>query len=459
MMEYKNKNNSQQLDKNELINRHINFKLSLRKRKLNELLMRFRMKDKEKTFKYRIDMNELKLNVNVVNISLGTDKELIDNLSFLLLSHNDHEVKYALLLCRKYSMIPQAPIQLMIKNNFTLMVVNVLMKYLYDVKVIYEALTMLVNITAEMNNEDKETSLCIISNGMTVYNRIKNDDNLLDIFIMLISNILLINKDNQMINEHVDIVINIIDDIYTKKMYERVDIIKMINEIENFDIEIIKKSFGVVYKMLFESKNEKIGKKIIEIMYTMINKRNNLISYLDDNIIIALIELLKEKRKLISPSYIAMIIDIVINDNRFIENDLTILNLIDIITQDYKDTEITLNSIILLNDLLNLNSSLINEISSKTQFISKLISEKTLSKDSTIELLYLINSIITMISPLTMGKFIIDNQIDFYLVETEHNNNSKEIVSLCETILSVIESKANLIEDEIVKEMIINRIR
>ena len=137
MMEYKNKNNTEHLDKSELLNRHIKFQLSLRKRKLNELLMRYRMKDKEKTFKYRIDMNELKLNVNVVNISLGTDKELIDNLSSLLSSHNDHEVKYALLLCRKYSMIPQAPIQLMIKNNFTLMIVNVLMKYLYDDATVY----------------------------------------------------------------------------------------------------------------------------------------------------------------------------------------------------------------------------------------------------------------------------------------------------------------------------------
>ena len=58
-----------------------------------------------------------------------------------------------------------------------------------------------------------------------------------------------------------------------------------------------------------------------------------------------------------------------------------------------------------------------------------------------------------------MSKFIIDTQIDFYLVETEHNNNSKEIVDLCDTILRVIESKANFIKDEIVKEMIINRIR
>lgn len=458
MMEYKNKNNTEHLDKSELLNRHIKFQLSLRKRKLNELLMRYRMKDKEKTFKYRIDMNELKLNVNVVNISLGTDKELIDNLSSLLSSHNDHEVKYALLLCRKYSMIPQAPIQLMIKNNFTLMIVNVLMKYLYDVKVIYESLTILVNLTAEMNDEDKETSLCIMSNGMTLYNRIKNDNNLYDIFIMLISNILLLNKDNQLISKH-DIVINIIDDIYSKKLYERVDMIRVINEIDNVDIEIIKKSFDVVYKMLFESKNKKIAKKIIEIMYTMINKRNNLISYLDDNVIISMIELLKEKRQLISPSFIAMIIDIIINDNRFIENDLSILNLIDIITQDYKESEITLNSIILLNDLLNLNSSLINEISSKTQFISTLISDKYLSQDSTTELLYLINSIITLLSPITMSKFIIDTQIDFYLVETEHNNNSKEIVDLCDTILRVIESKANFIEDEIVKEMIINRIR
>ena len=455
MMEYKNKNNTEHLDKSELLNRHIKFQLSLRKRKLNELLMRYRMKDKEKTFKYRIDMNELKLNVNVVNISLGTDKELIDNLSSLLSSHNDHEVKYALLLCRKYSMIPQAPIQLMIKNNFTLMIVNVLMKYLYDVKVIYESLTILVNLTAEMNDEDKETSLCIMSNGMTLYNRIKNDNNLYDIFIMLISNILLLNKDNQLISKH-DIVINIIDDIYSKKLYERVDMIRVINEIDNVDIEIIKKSFDVVYKMLFESKNKKIAKKIIEIMYTMINKRNNLISYLDDNVIISMIELLKEKRQLISPSFIAMIIDIIINDNRFIENDLSILNLIDIITQDYKESEITLNSIILLNDLLNLNSSLINEISSKTQFISTLISDKYLSQDSTTELLYLINSIITLLSPITMSKFIIDTQIDFYLVETEHNNNSKEIVDLCDTILRVIESKANFIEDEIVKEMIIN---
>ena len=458
MMEYKNKNNTEHLDKSELLNRHIKFQLSLRKRKLNELLMRYRMKDKEKTFKYRIDMNELKLNVNVVNISLGTDKELIDNLSSLLSSHNDHEVKYALLLCRKYSMIPQAPIQLMIKNNFTLMIVNVLMKYLYDVKVIYESLTILVNLTAEMNDEDKETSLCIMSNGMTLYNRIKNDNNLYDIFIMLISNILLLNKDNQLISKH-DIVINIIDDIYSKKLYERVDMIRVINEIDNVDIEIIKKSFDVVYKMLFESKNKKIAKKIIEIMYTIINKRNNLISYLDDNVIISMIELLKEKRQLISPSFIAMIIDIIINDNRFIENDLSILNLIDIITQDYKESEITLNSIILLNDLLNLNSSLINEISSKTQFISTLISDKYLSQDSTTELLYLINSIITLLSPITMSKFIIDTQIDFYLVETEHNNNSKEIVDLCDTILRVIESKANFIEDEIVKEMIINRIR
>ena len=458
MMEYKNKNNTEHLDKSELLNRHIKFQLSLRKRKLNELLMRYRMKDKEKTFKYRIDMNELKLNVNVVNISLGTDKELIDNLSSLLSSHNDHEVKYALLLCRKYSMIPQAPIQLMIKNNFTLMIVNVLMKYLYDVKVIYESLTILVNLTAEMNDEDKETSLCIMSNGMTLYNRIKNDNNLYDIFIMLISNILLLNKDNQLISKH-DIVINIIDDIYSKKLYERVDMIRVINEIGNVYIEIIKKSFDVVYKMLFESKNKKIAKKIIEIMYTMINKRNNLISYLDDNVIISMIELLKEKRQLISPSFIAMIIDIIINDNRFIENDLSILNLIDIITQDYKESEITLNSIILLNDLLNLNSSLINEISSKTQFISTLISDKYLSQDSTTELLYLINSIITLLSPITMSKFIIDTQIDFYLVETEHNNNSKEIVDLCDTILRVIESKANFIEDEIVKEMIINRIR
>ena len=458
MMEYKNKNNTEHLDKSELLNRHIKFQLSLRKRKLNELLMRYRMKDKEKTFKYRIDMNELKLNVNVVNISLGTDKELIDNLSSLLSSHNDHEVKYALLLCRKYSMIPQAPIQLMIKNNFTLMIVNVLMKYLYDVKVIYESLTILVNLTAEMNDEDKETSLCIMSNGMTLYNRIKNDNNLYDIFIMLISNILLLNKDNQLISKH-DIVINIIDDIYSKKLYERVDMIRVINEIDNVDIEIIKKSFDVVYKMLFESKNKKIAKKIIEIMYTMINKRNNLISYLDDNVIISMIELLKEKRQLISPSFIAMIIDIIINDNRFIENDLSILNLIDIITQDYKESEITLNSIILLNDLLNLNSSLINEISSKTQFISTLISDKYLSQDSTTELLYLINSIITLLSPITMSKFIIDTQIDFYLVETAHNNNSKEIVDLCDTILRVIESKANFIEDEIVKEMIINRIR
>lgn len=458
MMEYKNKNNTEHLDKSELMNRHIKFQLSLRKRKLNELLMRYRMKDKEKTFKYRIDMNELKLNVNVVNISLGTDKELIDNLSSLLSSHNDHEVKYTLLLCRKYSMIPQAPIQLMIKNNFTLMIVNVLMKYLYDVKVIYESLTILVNLTAEMNDEDKETSLCIMSNGMTLYNRIKNDNNLYDIFIMLISNILLLNKDNQLISKH-DIVINIIDDIYSKKLYERVDMIRVINEIDNVDIEIIKKSFDVVYKMLFESKNKKIAKKIIEIMYTMINKRNNLISYLDDNVIISMIELLKEKRQLISPSFIAMIIDIIINDNRFIENDLSILNLIDIITQDYKESEITLNSIILLNDLLNLNSSLINEISSKTQFISTLISDKYLSQDSTTELLYLINSIITLLSPITMSKFIIDTQIDFYLVETEHNNNSKEIVDLCDTILRVIESKANFIEDEIVKEMIINRIR
>ena len=456
MMEYKNKNNTEHLDKSELLNRHIKFQLSLRKRKLNELLMRYRMKDKEKTFKYRIDMNELKLNVNVVNISLGTDKELIDNLSSLLSSHNDHEVKYALLLCRKYSMIPQAPIQLMIKNNFTLMIVNVLMKYLYDVKVIYESLTILVNLTAEMNDEDKETSLCIMSNGMTLYNRIKNDNNLYDIFIILISNIFLLNKDN--ISKH-DIVINIIDDIYSKKLYERVDMIRVINEIDNVDIEIIKKSFDVVYKMLFESKNKKIAKKIIEIMYTMINKRNNLISYLDDNVIISMIELLKEKRQLISPSFIAMIIDIIINDNRFIENDLSILNLIDIITQDYKESEITLNSIILLNDLLNLNSSLINEISSKTQFISTLISDKYLSQDSTTELLYLINSIITLLSPITMSKFIIDTQIDFYLVETEHNNNSKEIVDLCDTILRVIESKANFIEDEIVKEMIINRIR
>ena len=458
MMEYKNKNNTEHLDKSELLNRHIKFQLSLRKRKLNELLMRYRMKDKEKTFKYRIDMNELKLNVNVVNISLGTDKELIDNLSSLLSSHNDHEVKYALLLCRKYSMIPQAPIQLMIKNNFTLMIVNVLMKYLYDVKVIYESLTILVNLTAEMNDEDKETSLCIMSNGMTLYNRIKNDNNLYDIFIMLISNILLLNKDNQLISKH-DIVINIIDDIYSKKLYERVDMIRVINEIDNVDIEIIKTSFDVVYKMLFESKNKKIAKKIIEIMYTMINKRNNLISYLDDNVIISMIELLKEKRQLISPSFIAMIIDIIINDNRFIENDLSILNLIDIITQDYKESEITLNSIILLNDLLNLNSSLINEISSKTQFISTLISDKYLSQDSTTELLYLINSIITLLSPITMSKFIIDTQIDFYLVETEHNNNSKEIVDLCDTILRVIESKANFIEDEIVKEMIVNRIR
>ena len=458
MMEYKNKNNTEHLDKSELLNRHIKFQLSLRKRKLNELLMRYRMKDKEKTFKYRIDMNELKLNVNVVNISLGTDKELIDNLSSLLSSHNDHEVKYALLLCRKYSMIPQAPIQLMIKNNFTLMIVNVLMKYLYDVKVIYESLTILVNLTAEMNDEDKETSLCIMSNGMTLYNRIKNDNNLYDIFIMLISNILLLNKDNQLISKH-DIVINIIDDIYSKKLYERIDMIRVINEIDNVDIEIIKKSFDVVYKMLFESKNKKIAKKIIEIMYTMINKRNNLISYLDDNVIISMIELLKEKRQLISPSFIAMIIDIIIIDNRFIENDLSILNLIDIITQDYKESEITLNSIILLNDLLNLNSSLINEISSKTQFISTLISDKYLSQDSTTELLYLINSIITLLSPITMSKFIIDTQIDFYLVETEHNNNSKEIVDLCDTILRVIESKANFIEDEIVKEMIINRIR
>ena len=355
-------------------------------------------------------------------------------------------------------MIPQAPIQLMIKNNFTLMIVNVLMKYLYDVKVIYESLTILVNLTAEMNDEDKETSLCIMSNGMTLYNRIKNDNNLYDIFIMLISNILLLNKDNQLISKH-DIVINIIDDIYSKKLYERVDMIRVINEIDNVDIEIIKKSFDVVYKMLFESKNKKIAKKIIEIMYTMINKRNNLISYLDDNVIISMIELLKEKRQLISPSFIAMIIDIIINDNRFIENDLSILNLIDIITQDYKESEITLNSIILLNDLLNLNSSLINEISSKTQFISTLISDKYLSQDSTTELLYLINSIITLLSPITMSKFIIDSQIDFYLVETEHNNNSKEIVDLCDTILRVIESKANFIEDEIVKEMIINRIR
>ena len=241
MMEYKNKNNTEHLDKSELLNRHIKFQLSLRKRKLNELLMRYRMKDKEKTFKYRIDMNELKLNVNVVNISLGTDKELIDNLLSLLSSHNDHEVKYALLLCRKYSMIPQAPIQLMIKNNFTLMIVNVLMKYLYDVKVIYESLTILVNLTAEMNDEDKETSLCIMSNGMTLYNRIKNDNNLYDIFIMLISNILLLNKDNQLISKH-DIVINIIDDIYSKKLYERVDMIRVINEIDNVDIEIIKKN-------------------------------------------------------------------------------------------------------------------------------------------------------------------------------------------------------------------------
>ena len=458
MMEYKNKNNTEHLDKSELLNRHIKFQLSLRKRKLNELLMRYRMKDKEKTFKYRIDMNELKLNVNVVNISLGTDKELIDNLSSLLSSHNDHEVKYALLLCRKYSMIPQAPIQLMIKNNFTLMIVNVLMKYLYDVKVIYESLTILVNLTAEMNDEDKETSLCIMSNGMTLYNRIKNDNNLYDIFIMLISNILLLNKDNQLISKH-DIVINIIDDIYSKKLYERVDMIRVINEIDNVDIEIIKKSFDVVYKILFESKNKKIAKKIIEIMYTMINKRNNLISYLDDNVIISMIELLKEKRQLISPSFIAMIIDIIIIDNRFIENDLSILNLIDIITQDYKESEITLNSIILLNDLLNLNSSLINEISSKTQFISTLISDKYLSQDSITELLYLINSIITLLSPITMSKFIIDTQIDFYRVETEHNNKSKEIVDLCDTILRVIESKANFIEDEIVKEMIINRIR
>ena len=76
------------------------------------------------------------------------------------------------------------------------------------------------------------------------------------------------------------------DDIYSKKLYERVDMIRVINEIDNVDIEIIKKSFDVVYKILFESKNKKIAKKIIEIMYTMINKRNNLISYLDDNVII-----------------------------------------------------------------------------------------------------------------------------------------------------------------------------
>ena len=69
------------------------------------------------------------------------------------------------------------------------------------------------------------------------------DNNLYDIFIMLISNILLLNKDNQLISKH-DIVINIIDDIYSKKLYERVDMIRVINEIDNVDIEIIKKRKG-----------------------------------------------------------------------------------------------------------------------------------------------------------------------------------------------------------------------
>ena len=183
-MEYKNKFDSATLDKKDLVNRHINYKLSLRKKTLNDGLMKHRLKNKDKTFKYRIDMNELNLSVNVINISLATDKELIDNLSTLLLSHNDHEVKFGLLLCRKYTMIKQHPIKLMIKNNFTLMIVNVLMKYLYDVKVIYEALTILVNLTSEMNNEDKETSLFIISNDIALYNRTKNDNNLL--FLLLL---------------------------------------------------------------------------------------------------------------------------------------------------------------------------------------------------------------------------------------------------------------------------------
>ncbi len=135
--------------------------LSLRKRKMNNYLMKKREKnlkenqEKEKLKNpYEIKISNLNISEELKNKKYDSPKSFIDSMIILLESNNINEIKFAIINIRQQTCNLDFPIEEMYNRNIIDKLMLVLFNNIKDFEIIYEVTWAIINFVTKINNQN-----------------------------------------------------------------------------------------------------------------------------------------------------------------------------------------------------------------------------------------------------------------------------------------------------------------
>ncbi len=135
--------------------------LSLRKKKMNNYLMKKReknLKENEEKQKpknpYEIKISDLNISEELKNKQYDSPKSFIDSMIILLESNNINEIKFAITNIRQQTFITDFPILEMYNRNIIDKLMLVLYNNMKDYEIIYEVTWAIINFVTKINNQN-----------------------------------------------------------------------------------------------------------------------------------------------------------------------------------------------------------------------------------------------------------------------------------------------------------------
>lgn len=189
-----------QEDKN-FTNERISSNLTLRKKKIDKYLSKYRIK-KEGKKEYEINMAEINLDENIKNKIYSDLDEFVKEIKARIKSDNIENIKYALLSLRKQTLSndtlnnKNSFVEVISKEDFISNILCSMQKFFQDKKILYEGLWTLINITYFSN--DSNELMFYLSNSMCIHFYIKicelNDSTLSGNVYWLLANLIFNNN-------------------------------------------------------------------------------------------------------------------------------------------------------------------------------------------------------------------------------------------------------------------------
>ena len=448
-----------------LLNKYENMKLSLRKKKLDEKIMIWRKNNflknnnSYKHSKYKITINDLGNCYNTKKLQYTTDLDYISLLHSLITNENIHDVLYGLLLCRKYSILKNAPIKLMLRDNFHLILFKIIDKYNHNIKIVNTCLVILINLLAISINDDSIITNCLDARVINILKEIisfYNDNVINQNVILLITNILLCSNNDKIITkkltENIQFIVQLIEIIYTNKLVDKVDLVLVLSEKyknEIYSNQIFIRASFVLCQLYHQYKNQ----NIIEILHTLIDNQPIVFDTIYNCNILS--DIISNSENEVTYWLIDFITQIIINDKehkyssdtKVIERILLLLDPIAEMRYSKDNVVIIKSSVILLSDIIVLNPNGVKLLLTHYQLLKFLIDHDTsIYDDINIEILYFVKSILQSGDVITIQKiskyfnllkFIIDN-LSRYLKSEGDIGYKKEITSLCFELIKEI---------------------